>query len=93
MLGKSVFQSAKIMRDKFVLEREDGTREAADIYYSHLLFYPYQMYINWQPEEVGNILYNDKKFVTLLDVYKRQRICCYPQRTKKTILQVWQRPQ
>lgn len=31
-----------------------------------LLFYPYQMYINWQPEEVGNILYNDKKFVTLL---------------------------
>lgn len=24
------------------------------------------MYINWQPEEVGNILYNDKKFVTLL---------------------------
>lgn len=46
--------------------KEDGTREAADIYYSHLLFYPYQMYINWQPEEVGNILYNDKKFVTLL---------------------------
>ena len=26
MLGKSVFQSAKIMRDKFVLEREDGTK-------------------------------------------------------------------
>ena len=24
MLGKSVFQSAKILRDKFVLEREDG---------------------------------------------------------------------
>lgn len=46
--------------------KEDGTRVAADIYYSHLLFYPYQMYINWQPEEVGNILYNDKKFVTLL---------------------------
>ena len=26
MLGKSVFQSAKILRDKFVLEREDGTK-------------------------------------------------------------------
>ena len=49
----------------------------------------FQLYINWQPEEVGNILYNDKKFVTLLyswnndyfteysrvDVYKRQEIC------------------
>lgn len=46
--------------------KEEGTKAAADIYYSHLLFYPYQMYINWEPEEVGNILYNDKKFVTLL---------------------------
>lgn len=26
MFGKSVFQSAKILRDKFVLEREDGTK-------------------------------------------------------------------
>lgn len=26
MLGKSVFKSAKILRDKFVLEREDGTK-------------------------------------------------------------------
>lgn len=26
MLGKSVFQSAKILRDKFVLEREDGSK-------------------------------------------------------------------
>lgn len=24
------------------------------------------MYINWEPEDVGNLLYNDKKFVTLL---------------------------
>lgn len=40
---------------------EDGTKAAADIYYSHLLFYPYQVYINWTPKEEGNILYNDKK--------------------------------
>ena len=26
MLGKSIFQSAKVLRDKFVLEREDGTK-------------------------------------------------------------------
>ena len=26
MMGKSVFQSAKILRDKFVLERDDGTK-------------------------------------------------------------------
>lgn len=45
---------------------EAGTKDAADLYYSHLLFYPYQMYINWVPQEAGNILYNDKKFVTLL---------------------------
>lgn len=40
---------------------EDGTKAAADIYYAHLLFYPYQIYINWPPKEEGNILYNDKK--------------------------------
>ncbi len=45
---------------------EAGTKAAADLYYSHLLLYPYQMYINWMPQEAGNILYNDKKFVTLL---------------------------
>ena len=48
---------------------EDGTKAAADIYYSHLLFYPYQVYINWTPKEEGNILYNDKKFVTLAGKY------------------------
>jgi len=46
--------------------KEEGTKAAADIYYAHLLLYPYQMYINWEPEDVGNLLYNDKKFVTLL---------------------------
>ncbi len=45
---------------------EVGTKNAADLYYSRFLLYPYQMYINWVPQEAGNILYNDKKFVTLL---------------------------
>jgi hypothetical protein len=45
---------------------EDGTKEAADLYYAHFLCYPYQMYINWIPQDEGNILYNDKKFVSKL---------------------------
>ena len=31
-----------------------------------MFWYPYQVYINWVPENEGNILYNDKKFVTHL---------------------------
>lgn len=57
------------IRNLFIMPnglKEDGTKVAADVYYSHLLFYPYQMYINWEPQEIGNLLYNDKKFVTLL---------------------------
>lgn len=48
---------------------EEGTKAAAQIYYDNLDQYPYHMYINWTPNNDGNILYNDKKFVTLL--YKR----------------------
>ena len=33
---------------------------------AYLSYYPYQMYINWSPADEGNILFNDKKFVTLL---------------------------
>ena len=57
------------VRELFIMPdglKEDGTKEAADLYYSGLRYYPYQMYINWKPTDSGNILYNDKKFVTLL---------------------------
>lgn len=57
------------VRDLFIMPdglKEDGTKEAADLYYSGLRYYPYQMYISWKPTDSGNILYNDKKFVTLL---------------------------
>jgi len=43
-----------------------GIKAAAEEYYANLNFYPYQMYINWSPNDEGNILFNDKKFVTLL---------------------------
>lgn len=46
--------------------KEDGTKQAADIYYGSLSYYPYQVYINWVPQDEGNILYNDKKFAVLL---------------------------
>ena len=69
---KSIFPiwiNWQYIRDIFVMPNgltEEGTKAAADLYYSHLSNYPYQMYINWQPKESGNILYNDKKFATLL---------------------------
>ncbi|MBQ9117527.1 MAG: NYN domain-containing protein [Clostridia bacterium] len=45
---------------------EAGTKAAAAQFYANLNLYPYKVYINWTPRENGNILYNDKKFVTLL---------------------------
>ena len=45
---------------------EAGTKAAANTFYTNLNMYPYKVYINWNPQEQGNILYNDKKFVTLL---------------------------
>ena len=46
--------------------KENGTRAAAELYYANKNRYPYRMYINWIPGDNGNILYNDKKFVSLL---------------------------
>lgn len=43
-----------------------GTAVAANLYYENKNLYPYGMYINWMPQDEGNILYNDEKFVTLL---------------------------
>lgn len=57
------------IRDIFIMPNgftEEGTKEAAEIYYANRINYPYQMYINWKPSDSGNILYNDKKFVTTL---------------------------
>ena len=46
---------------------EKGVKAAAADYYAHKEIYPYQVYMNWSaPAYVGNILFNDKKFVRLL---------------------------
>lgn len=57
------------IREMFIMPDgliEEKTKDAAIYYYSHIDYYPYQMYINWPASDKGNILYNDKKFVTLL---------------------------
>lgn len=52
-----------IMRDGLT---EAGTKAAANTYFTNLECYPYSIFINWNPQPYGNILYNDIKFVTLL---------------------------
>ena len=49
------------IKDLFVMPnglKEDGTRQAASLYYTNRSYYPYQVYINWIPQDEGNILYN-----------------------------------
>lgn len=45
---------------------EAGIKAAAAEYYANKRKYPYSVYMNWPYAAAGNILYNDKKFVTLL---------------------------
>lgn len=57
--------------------KEEGTKEAAALYYANRGAYPYQMYINWTPRDEGNILYNDRKFMTLLYQWHNDRFLEY----------------
>ncbi len=69
-----VWLNWQYLRDIFIMPdglTEEGTKRAADLYYPNKNLYPYRMYINWRPSEQGNILYNDKKFVTLLYQWNR----------------------
>ena len=57
------------IRDLFIMPNgltEAGTKAAADLYYPNQFFYPFQCYINWHPYEAGNILLDDRKFMTIL---------------------------
>lgn len=59
----------KYIRELFVMPdgmTEKGIKAAAELLYQNKRFYPYQCYMNWQPTDCGNILYNDRKFVTNL---------------------------
>lgn len=46
--------------------KDQGVKDALTEYKYNSKNYPYQVYINWPAVGKGNILYNDKKFVTLL---------------------------
>lgn len=57
------------LSDLFIMPNgltEEGTKQAAEDFYTNYAFYPYQVYLNWPASDEGNILYNDKRFVTLL---------------------------
>lgn len=57
------------IRELFIMPgglEESKTKEAAAVYGQFRNYYPYQVYINWIPADIGNILFSDKKFVTLL---------------------------
>lgn len=59
----------KYIRELFIMpngQTEDGVRKAAKEYYANRSRCPYQVYLNWVYGDDGNILYNDKKFLTLL---------------------------
>ena len=72
-----VWLNWRYIHDLFIMPQgmtEQGTSAAAEAYYAHFDGYPYRQYINWTPgKDEGNILYNDRKFVTLLYEHNRDR--------------------
>ena len=57
------------VRDLFIMPNElteEGTKAAAEEYFTYKSLYPYGNYINWAPVECGNLLSSDKIFVSLL---------------------------
>lgn len=57
------------IRELFIMPHgltEAGAKRANREFHDNMLHYPYQVYLNWHGAARGNILYNDKKFVSLL---------------------------
>lgn len=55
------------IREMFVMpngQKREGARAAAELFYANKSFYPFGVYINWMPEDVGNLFANDYKFAT-----------------------------
>ena len=60
------------IRELFIMPHgttESGAKRAYKMFHDNMALYPYQVYINWEATDKGNILYNDKKFVSLLYEY------------------------
>lgn len=59
----------KYIRALFIMPngtKPEGVKAAGSEYNAHRGDFPFQVYINWDGYGKGNILYNDKKFVSLL---------------------------
>ena len=59
----------KYIKDLFIMPNgftKEGIKIAGDFYNSNRNRYPYQCYMNWGMDGVGNILFCDEKFVVLL---------------------------
>jgi hypothetical protein len=57
------------IKDLFVIpkyNKPNVLRQEFEKYMANIDFYPFQMYIHWQPADHGSILYNDGKFLSLL---------------------------
>ncbi|MBR5948505.1 MAG: NYN domain-containing protein [Clostridia bacterium] len=56
---------------------DNAVMQSIELYRSNFSLYPYQMYINWKPEDCGNILNSDKKFLTLLYKWNNDRFAAH----------------
>ena len=57
------------LRSLFIMSEglsANGVENSVNLYIDNINCYPYRMYINWLPMNLGNILANDKKFLTVL---------------------------
>ena len=43
-----------------------GLEKAAELFYNNMAYYPYSTYINWIPQDEGNVLWSDSRFWYLL---------------------------
>ena len=62
-----VFIKWEYIRDLFVMANNAGNIKREELkFFKSKPLYPYRCYIQWTPEDHGNILYSDQKFVTIL---------------------------
>ena len=57
------------IRDLFVVpkyNKPEAMREEYNKFKANMPLYPFQMYIHWKPVDCGNVLINDRKFLTVL---------------------------
>ena len=66
------------LKDLFIMPRgttKEGLIAEVDKYYKNKNYYPYQVYMHWEPYECGNLLASDKKFIRLLYFWHDDEFC------------------